>query len=196
MFTPRLHSSNTTGFKGVSRNRHRFAVTVRLPTGKQKHIGCYDTPKEAALIYDDEMRKQERPSSDLNFPEGLPESDKDYDELMNPKKKRKLMSRNTTGYRGVGRSGKRYITRITIDKKVRHLGAFDSPKEAAEAYDRAVVQYGLDISWLNFSSSSSNAVLVDFLSSTAVGSGGKDGVHDDDDDAVDEDEAFPIIPGM
>ena len=66
--------------------------------------------------------------------------------------KRKLSSRNTTGYTGVYKNGKRFQARITIDRKTKALGTYDTPKEAALAYDRAVIKHKLSPSQLNFPS--------------------------------------------
>jgi hypothetical protein len=68
-----------------------------------------------------------------------------------PSKKRKLSSRNTTGYRGVTDRGERFQARIRINKKQINLGRYDTPKEAAVAYDRAVIKYNLPKNNLNFS---------------------------------------------
>ena len=74
--------------------------------------------------------------------------------------KRKLSSRNTTGYTGVSKNRKRFQAKIRIDGNRKSLGTYDTPKEAALAYDRAVVQHKLSYSKLNFphdwSSSSSD----------------------------------------
>ena len=40
----------TVPFKGVSKNGNRFRATIRVD-GKQKHLGCYDTPEEASKAY-------------------------------------------------------------------------------------------------------------------------------------------------
>ena len=96
---PMRASSNTTGYVGVSRVQtisKRFSARITVD-GKKKHLGTYDTPKEAALAYDRVVVQHKLPSSRLNFPDGLSINDEDYEEFMNPKKKRRLQSRNTTG---------------------------------------------------------------------------------------------------
>ena len=70
-------------------------------------------------------------------------------------KQRKLQVRNTTGYRGVSKVALKlgrikFRAQITIDRKVKHLGTFDNPKEAALAYDQAVRHYKLSFSKLNY----------------------------------------------
>ena len=67
-----------------------------------------------------------------------------------PSKKRKLHSTNTTGYRGVFKSGDRFRAQIYINNKGIYLGLYDTPKEAAVAYDRAVIKYNLSKDRLNF----------------------------------------------
>lgn len=47
---------------------------------------------------------------------------------------RKLRKNNQLGLKGVSRKGKRFVARITVNKKTIQLGIFDSPQEAHDAY--------------------------------------------------------------
>ena len=67
-----------------------------------------------------------------------------------PSKKRKLSSANTTGYRGVYNHRKKFKAILGVDRKSNYLGTYGTAKEAALAYDRAVVQHKLPSSKLNF----------------------------------------------
>ena len=51
-----------------------------------------------------------------------------------PSKKRKLLSTNTTGYRGVSKRGERFQAQICINDKLKYLGTYETPQEAAVAY--------------------------------------------------------------
>ena len=84
------------------------------------------------------------------------------------------------------------MSEIRIDRKKRYLGMFDTAKEAALAFDRAVVQHKLASSRLNFPN--------DVASSG--GDEDEDGDENDDDDGGENDDendddeapAFPPVP--
>lgn len=61
-------------------------------------------------------------------------------------------ARNTSGYKGVSRSkGQgRWRAEFTANGEYRNLGVFNSPEDAARAYDRAAYQEHEDIVLLNF----------------------------------------------
>ena len=69
-----------------------------------------------------------------------------------PKRKRKKEdgTKKDVKYKGVGKRGERYLAYIKIDGKNQYPGTFDTPKEAAQAYDRAAIQAGRPTSKLNF----------------------------------------------
>jgi hypothetical protein len=50
-------------------------------------------------------------------------------------------SDNTTGYKGVYRLGSRYRAQIGVNYKCIHLGIFDLPEQAAEAYEAAAKKH-------------------------------------------------------
>jgi len=52
-----------------------------------------------------------------------------------------LRSNNTSGYKGVYRYGDVWIARIGVNWKSINLGTYDSPEEAAYAYDQAAVGF-------------------------------------------------------
>ena len=188
----KLSSANTTGYTGVYKNKKRFSAQIKIDR-KQKSLGTYDSAKEAALAFDRAVVQHKLPSSKLNYPDGLPIDDEDYEELMNPKKKRKLSSRNTTGYNGVCKSGKRFKAQATINRKVKHLGRYDTPKEAALAFDRAVIQHKLSSSKLNFpndytTSSEDEESSDEESEDSSDGSSSSDSCHSSDDDESDDEE--------
>ncbi len=55
-----------------------------------------------------------------------------------------LRKNNTTGFKGVGKHGKKFQARITIKKKLIHIGTFDTAKEAALAYDKYINIHNLE----------------------------------------------------
>ena len=61
-----------------------------------------------------------------------------------------LLSTNTVGYRGVSKNGNKFMTQLTVDGKCKHIGLYITAKEAAIAYDRALLKANKSTTKLNF----------------------------------------------
>ena len=117
-------------YKGVKKMGERFQAYINID-GKYQGHGTYDTPKEAAQAYDRAAIQAGRPTSKLNFLDQVPKNYKP--------KNNGLHSTNTTGFRGVTKRGSRFRAMIRTGGKLQHIGLFGTAKEAAEAYDQAVL---------------------------------------------------------
>ena len=129
-------------YKGViKRGIGRFQAYIYID-GKMQNIGMFEIPKKAARAYDRAAIQAGRPTTKLNFQDKVPI---DY----KPKRK-KLLSTNTIGYRGVCKNGTKFKAQIQIGDNYRFIGNFGTTKEAAIAYDLAAIQAKRPKSDLNF----------------------------------------------
>jgi len=129
-------------YKGViKRGIGRFQAYIYID-GKMQNIGMFEIPKKAARAYDRAAIQAGRPTTKLNFQDKVPI---DY----KPKRK-KLLSTNTIGYRGVCKNGTKFKAQIQIGDNYRFIGNFGTTKEAAIAWDLAAIQAKRPISELNF----------------------------------------------
>ena len=178
-------SANTSGYRGVRKRGKRFQSRISV-NGKECVIGRYETAKAAGLAFDRAVTQYKRPRSLLNFPNGLPSDDEDYDELMNPIKKCRLKSTNTSGYIGVTKGGnkKRFEAQLRIDGKKTSLGTYETAKEAALAYDRAVIQHKLPSSKLNFPNECATSREDDESRKEENGGSSSDDDNESDDEAT------------
>jgi len=121
-----------------------YRASISIGHGKQRLIGSsYATAKQAAKAYDKEAIKLRKPFSKLNFPKKAPVGYTPIQKI--------LASNNTVGYRGGSKdkNGK-FKAAITSGGKVTYLGTYDTAKEAAIAYDRAVLKANKSTTLLNF----------------------------------------------
>lgn len=95
-------------------------------------------------------------------PRGLLVDHRDGDGLNNTRRNLRIATRsdnscniirpNAAEFRGVERHGRKFRARITVGGVREELGVFDTPHDAARAYDaRAYELYG-EFAWLNFAS--------------------------------------------
>ena len=63
-----------------------------------------------------------------------------------------IYKNNKTGFKGVSRTnkGRTWRANIAINKKQTHLGTFNTPEEAARAYDAAAIEHFGEFAKLNF----------------------------------------------
>jgi hypothetical protein len=57
---------------------------------------------------------------------------------------------NTSGFKGVCRHRARWEAKIMLNGVKKHLGTFDTPEEAAKAYDKAARELHGEFAYLNF----------------------------------------------
>ena len=128
------YNMNSVGFRGVSKSGQRFQAKITIDS-KLQSLGSFDTPEEAAQAYDRVAIQAGRPTSTLNFLDQVPKNYTPINNGLNP--------RNTTGYTGVRKTkGNRFRAEIRIDGNMQNLGTFDTPKEAAEAFECAAILAG------------------------------------------------------
>jgi hypothetical protein len=148
----KLRSDNTTGYRGVT-NRGKYGYQARINiNGKRKSLGYFNTRKQAAVAYDHAVHKHRLPKSLLNFPTMKHNLNKEP-----IRKKRKVSS---TGFRGVDQNGKGYRAQLYFDGKQHNLGYFHTGKEAARAYDQAILKYNKPIAKLNFPPQTTNDIQI------------------------------------
>lgn len=63
----------------------------------------------------------------------------------------RLRSDNTSGFKGVSRSGDKWSASLHLDGRHLSLGAFSDPEQAARAYDAAALEHFGPFARLNFS---------------------------------------------
>ncbi len=69
-YNSRVRSDNTSGFKGVSWSKSALLWRAYImKEGKNKSLGFYPTPQEAAIAYDQAARLQFGEYASCNFPE-------------------------------------------------------------------------------------------------------------------------------
>lgn len=131
-FNKSKYKNNKSGFKGVIHQHGKWSARIRAGN-KEIHIGCFDSPENAARAYNQkciELHGEFAKTNDV-YPI-LPTSNIPV-----------CQSNNTSGFRGVSFCNKKKRWRVSISahKKKIHLGYFVSKDEAATAYNNAAKKH-------------------------------------------------------
>ena len=120
-------ANSTTGFKGVTPHHDRYMAECNTSSCHHNHLGSFGTPEEAAQVYLQHYQKE--------HPE---EREKERARpVLLPIQERLLIrsDKGQTGFKGVHQNGGSYKAVCTTSPCRRnHLGNFDTPEEAAQAY--------------------------------------------------------------
>ena len=137
-------TKSKSGYFGVTKNvnGNKYQAKIKID-GKWKMCGSFGTAKQAAKAHDKEAIKLRRPFSKLNYPKQAPVGYTPTHQA--------LHFNNTVGYRGVAKNYGNFKCQITISGNKRlQLYGFTTAKEAAVAYDRAVLKANGSTTLLNF----------------------------------------------
>jgi hypothetical protein len=129
-------SKSQTGFKGVCKHHGKYMGQIK-ENGKARYLGTFATPEEAALCY---ARHVERAAFEAAEARGKGPRPLSADEVKEAAAAEGLMLvpslTNESGFKGVSKNYGKYATRVRDDGKLRHLGTFATPEEAALCYVR------------------------------------------------------------
>ena len=142
---------NTTGYKGVrvSTGTNRWGAVVSI-NRKNIRVGTYDSPEEAAHMYDMLALKLQGDFACTNFPKETYSLDKIEEAYLEALKV--CSCNNKSGYRGVSKHKRNgtWVSAICINRKTIYLGSFSTEVEAAKAYDKKALELLGDRAKLNF----------------------------------------------
>lgn len=135
-------------YKGVSWDKwnKKWKSYIRV-NGKSKSLGNYDSEEEAAKAYNEYAHKVWGNDARLNVI-GIDNraSTKEYRKVLTRRKKNGLKNK----YRGVSEHKRKYKAVIGKKYKTVYLGLFDTPEQAAKAYDKKAYDFYGDKAILNF----------------------------------------------
>lgn len=143
--------NSSTGFKGVGPYGERYHARIRV-NGRRVHLGYWDDPEVAALVYDAAARRFHGAYACLNYPDrpALPEIEALLDAQLCGARRPKPVVLGPSRYRGVTSWRGRWRARISVAGQTLHLGSFTTEIDAAQAYDAAARLYHGAQARLNF----------------------------------------------
>ena len=137
-----VQKNNTSQYTGVSQNRQGYYIARFGSNGAL--LGIFETAQDASFCYDRAALERWGAYARLNHP---------VEEVMAwQAPSHHLNSSNTSGYRGVTyvKRGGKWQASYRHGDKLLYLGRYDTPEEAARAYDQTVFELKGDKAILNF----------------------------------------------
>lgn len=128
-----LRKTNTSGYRGVRKvGEDHWYAQIHINKEQNIYLGTFNSPEDAARVYDRAAVDHWGNHARLNFP---------LEEVLACEDLPRPLSSNTSGYRGVThvKRGGKWQASYRHGDKLLYLGRYDTPEEAARAYDRAVI---------------------------------------------------------
>lgn len=152
--TPKPMAETKIGrFLGVRRRpappaRFPWCARVEIASGKVEHISSFKSPRQAAEAYDRAVLHYFGAGAPRNFPKNSLSPANAA--TLRAEIRLRAKANTSSKYFGVHRDGSRWCAQIAIEGRPVFLGNWRAEREAAEAYDRAVLFFRTDRSRLNF----------------------------------------------
>ena len=149
-------------YRGVCRNSSivgRWGARINIDT-LTKQLGTFDSPEEAALVYDTKAIEIFGSNAHLNFPDGpsqeilelIETGKKKAAQYQKPPNKRRKPTARASGYFGVQKvtNSKTWSAQFQYNKKRIYLGCYKTKEEAARVYDKKAIEMLGSFATLNF----------------------------------------------
>ena len=135
---------NTSGYKGVSYNAGKWIVRI-MKNYVSYYLGAYDDIENAAMAYDIGAMYLHGKYRATNFDKTT------YKDMDIEKEYLFRIYTPTCKYRGVVKQKEgKYIVHVCVHRKVKHVGIYSTPEEAALAYDKKAFELLGEKAKLNF----------------------------------------------
>lgn len=155
----RRSSKGDSKYKGVLKQpkSEYWGAKITVKT-RGKMLGVFEDEKEAAIAYDNAARKYYKEFAVLNFPD---ENREPRGKINQSISSLRQLTKSKTGFRGVIKSGQKFIAQIGVKRKticdgafeprkVLYLGTFQTKEEAARAFDKKATEIYGEFAVLNF----------------------------------------------
>ena len=148
-------------YRGVNKNHGGRRWQARITADRHsKNLGSFDTPEQAALVYDTNAIEIFGSKARLNFPDGpsqeilelIETGKKKAAQYQKPPNKRRKPTARASGYFGVQKvtHSKTWSAQFQYNKKRIYLGCYKTKEEAARVYDKKAVEVLGSYAPLNF----------------------------------------------